>query len=241
MGRGPDERACDDDRTRSSTPAGARTPTRSSRAARHGRPARPGHGSLCHLRHDGSLLDMAPNSLARCLYRAWRRSAAIRRASNEQHHFRRRVLGSLRQSCRPSIESACVTHLRRTGNKAIDLDDMISGSIAGLAARAAAGGACSTNRSRPKKPPSGSPASGMLAVGVHGSCSASRRSQRERATEDVEMVMELARSQSTSSRLERNEATAAALNELRSKLERSGAESQRAGNSPTSAPDRRST
>ena len=30
------------------------------------------------------------------------------------------------QRCRPSIESACVTHLRRMGCKSIDLDDMIS-------------------------------------------------------------------------------------------------------------------
>ncbi|MFI4893727.1 MAG: hypothetical protein ACIAQ0_09890 [Phycisphaerales bacterium JB058] len=126
------------------------------------------------------------------------------------------------KSCRPSIESACVTHLRRTGNKAIDLDDMISWIDCRVwrLVRERPAELLDESLTADEAAERIARASGMLARWAYMALvrSASRRSQRERATEDVEMVMELARSQSTSSRLERNETTAAALNELRSKL-----------------------
>lgn len=126
------------------------------------------------------------------------------------------------ERCRASIESACVTHLRRTGNTSIDLDDMISWIDCRV---------WRLVRERPAEllDESLSPeeaadrigrASSMLARWAYMALvrSSSRRCERERATEDIEMVMELARSRSTSSTLEKNEATASALNELRTKL-----------------------
>ena len=124
--------------------------------------------------------------------------------------------------CRPSIESACVTHLRRTGCKAIDLDDMISWIDCRVwrLVRERPAELLDESLSPEEAAERIARASGMLARWAYMALvrSASRRSERERATEDVEMVMELARSQSTSSRIEKDEATASALNELRTKL-----------------------
>ena len=125
-------------------------------------------------------------------------------------------------SCRPAIESACLSHLRRTGNNAVDPDDMISWIDCRV---------WKLVRERPAEllDESLSPevaaeriarASGMLARWAYMALvrSSSKRAHRERATEDLEIVMQLGQSQSSVSRIERDEATAQAINDLRSKL-----------------------
>lgn len=124
--------------------------------------------------------------------------------------------------CRNVIEASCHAHLRRTGCRSIDVDDMISWID------------CRVWRLVRERPPElldesltaeeaaerVARASKMLARWAYMALirPAAKRSQREHAVEDVELAIELGQSRSTSTQLEQNEATSAALNELRSKL-----------------------
>lgn len=124
--------------------------------------------------------------------------------------------------CRPAIESACVVHLRRTGTRSIDLDDMVSWID------------CRVWRIVRERPPELmdatlgpeeatlriARAAGMLARWAHLALvrSATKRAARERCTADIEVAIQLAQSRSSSSTLESSESTSAALNTLRAGL-----------------------
>ena len=123
---------------------------------------------------------------------------------------------------RPAIERACVRHLQRTRCTAIDVDDMISWSVCRVwkmveerPNELLTEGLCAADAVERIEN-----ASRMLARWAYLALirSSSRRADRERRTGDFDRVQRLAETRSSTSDLEKSEATKAALESLRSKL-----------------------
>ncbi len=125
-------------------------------------------------------------------------------------------------SCRPAIESACLTHLRRTGHSAVDPDDMISWIDCRVwkLVRERPAELLDESLTPEEAAERVARASVMLARWAYMALvrSASKRAQRERAAEDLEMVMQLGQAHSSVHQLERDETTSQAINDLRTKL-----------------------
>ncbi len=124
--------------------------------------------------------------------------------------------------CRPAIEAACLAHLRRTGNRSVDSDDMISWIDCRVwkLVRERPAELLDESLSATEAAERIARASGMLARWAYMALvrTASRRASHERDCEDMDIVMELGQARSSVPRIEQSEATSAALGELRAKL-----------------------
>lgn len=124
--------------------------------------------------------------------------------------------------CRPAIEGACRAHLRRTGTHAVDLDDMVSWADCRVwkLVRERPAGLLDASLTAEEAAERVARASKMLARWAHLALvrQALRRSQRERAVEDVEVAVELSQARSVSAELERREEVQQQLASLRRTL-----------------------
>lgn len=124
--------------------------------------------------------------------------------------------------CRPAIEGACRSHLRRTGSHAVDLDDMVSWVDCRVwrLVRDRSSGILESALTAEDAADRIARASGMLARWAHLALvrRGIRRSQLERAVEDVEAAVELSQARSVSAEIERREEVQEALASLRRTL-----------------------
>lgn len=127
-----------------------------------------------------------------------------------------------RSRCRPTIEGACRAHHRRTGSHAVDLDDMVSWVDARVwkLVRERHAGLLETALTAEEAADRITRASNMLARWAHLALvrQGIRRSQRERAVEDVEAAIELSQARSVSAEIEHREEVQEALASLRRTL-----------------------